>query len=274
MPSVGVLSKAGAAGVTALIASAMPAADLESWGWRVPFLLAIPLGIVCLIMRLRIEDSPEFTASKLENKTDEKPFKALMARHRGPLGQVIVIVTIQNVGTYLGTVFVAVYFTTVLGFSKADSSLIILFALVVAALLIPVGGLLGNRIGSKKVLYYAYAAYAVVTLPSFLLMNQHSVSLAVLGLLVGMIPYILCQVGTYAALTEFFPVQVRHSGVAFGHSVGAVIGGGLSPYLATWLIDATGNTFIPAYILAGFGVLGIVFLRWVRPNPGGSHLFR
>ena len=66
---------------------------------------------------------------------------------------------------------------------------------------------------------------SLLTLPSFLLMNQGGRRLAILGLLLGMIPYALCQAGTYAVMPEFFPVEVRHTGVAFGHSVGAVIGG-------------------------------------------------
>ena len=97
-----------------------------------------------------------------------------------------------------------------------------------------------------------------------------------LGLRLGMIPYALCQAGTYAVMPEFFPVEVRHTGVAFGHSVGAVIGGGGAPYVATWLIGDTGNTFIPAYILMLAGALGLaVVLLGVRRNTTeAGHLYR
>jgi MHS family proline/betaine transporter-like MFS transporter len=92
-----------------------------------------------------------------------------------------------------------------------------------------------------------------------------------------MLPYALCQAGTYAAMPEFFPVEVRHTGVAFGHSVGAVLGGAGAPYVATWLIDGTGNTMIPAYMLMLFGALGLaVLLGTVRKNTltPASHLYR
>jgi MFS transporter, MHS family, proline/betaine transporter len=109
-----------------------------------------------------------------------------------------------------------------------------------------------------------------------MLMNAGSVSLAILGLLLGMLPYALCQAGTYAAMPEFFPVEVRHTGVAFGHSVGAVLGGGGGPYLATWLIESTGDTMVPAYMLMLFGVLGLaVLLGTVRKNTQSTaHLYR
>jgi MHS family proline/betaine transporter-like MFS transporter len=277
IPSVGVLGKAGAAGVAALAASFVPAVEMESWGWRIPFLLAIPLGILCLVMRLKIEDSPEFTQSASTGHTTHAPIVELFRNHRSRLTKVFFIALVQNIGTYIGTVYVAVYFSTVLDFTKAEAATIVLIAVTAAALLIPLAGQLGSRIGSKRLLTVSYIAYIVITIPSFMLMNAGSVGLAIFGLLLGMLPYALCQAGTYAAMPEFFPVEVRHSGVAFGHSVGAVLGGAGAPYVATWLIDNTGNTMIPAYMLIIFGVLGLaVLLGTVRKNTltASSHLYR
>ena len=132
---------------------------------------------------------------------------------------------------------------------------------------IPLAGQLGSRIGSKRLLTASYIAYIALTFPSFMLMNAGSVSLAIFGLLLGMVPYALCQAGTYAAMPEFFPVEVRHTGVAFGHSVGAVLGGAGAPYVATWLIDSTGNSMIPAYMLIAFGLGLAVRRRGAHNNP-------
>lgn len=275
VPSLGVLGKGAAAGIAALSASFLPSEAMEAWGWRIPFLLAVPLGILCLYMRLTIEDSPEYTASKADNTTTTRPFKLLLARHRAPLAKVVAIAVVQNTGVYLGTVFVAVYFSNILGFSKGQAATIVLLAVVAAAMFIPAAGLLGCRVGAKKLLTISYIVYAVVTIPSFLLMGQHSVTLAVIGLVIGMVPYALCSAGTLTMLPEMFPVQVRHTGVAFGHSVGAVLGGGLSPFVATWLIDVTGNNLAPAYILTGSGILGIaIVLGAVRNATNGGHLYR
>ncbi|MHC5560946.1 MFS transporter [Kocuria sp. U4B] len=277
IPSIAVLGKGSAAGLAALAATLVPAEAMESWGWRIPFMIAVPLGILCLIMRLKIEDSPEFTANAATaTKTTGSPFGRLIVEHRKPLTKVFFISLVQNMGTYIGTVYVAVYFSTVLGYTKAEASYIVLIAVVAAAFLIPLAGQLGNRIGAKRVLVTSYLFYIVATIPSFLLMNNGSVALAMIGLLIGMIPYALCQAGTYAAMPEFFPVEVRHTGVAFGHSVGAVIGGAGGPYFATWMIDATGDTLVPAYMLVVFGLLGLaVVLGAVRTNTTStSHLYR
>jgi MHS family proline/betaine transporter-like MFS transporter len=277
IPSVAQLGKGLAAGLAALAAAMMPAADLAAWGWRIPFLLALPLGILCLVMRLKVEDSPEFQAiNKTTEGTSKAPFKEVLTKYPKALAKVTSISLVQNLGTYIGTVFVAVYFSEVLGFTKGEASTIVLLAVLFAALLIPMAGQLGSRIGSKKVLLWSYVAYVAITIPSFAMMNQGSFVLALLGLGMGIIPYALCQAGTYGSMLEFYPTRVRHTGVAFGHSVGAVIGGGAGPYLATYLIDLTGNTFVPAFILVGAGALGLLVVGLtVRANSDpSSHLYR
>jgi len=276
IPSAGNLGKGAAAGIAAIAASLMSDATMESWGWRIPFLLAIPLAALVLYMRLQVEDSPEYVASKAEHNTTDTPIAEVFRHYKAPLAKVTAISLVQNIGTYVGTVFVAVYFSNVLGFSKGAASTIVLVAVLLAAVLIPIAGQIGTRVGAKRILLWSYLAYLVITIPSFMLMNQHSVGLAMLGLAIGMIPYALCQAGTYSVIPEFYPVKVRHTGVAFGHSVGAVIGGGGGPYLATWLTGVTGSTFIPAYILILAGALGLaVLLLGVRRNTTeAGHLYR
>jgi MHS family proline/betaine transporter-like MFS transporter len=276
IPSIAQLGKGLAAGLAALAAAAMPAAAMTEWGWRIPFLLALPLGVLCLFLRLKIEDSPEFTAIKSKDNTAEKPFRELLSKYPKALAKVTTISLVQNLGTYIGTVFVAVYFSEVLGFKKSEAATIVLIAVLFAAFLIPFAGQLGDRIGTRKVLIWSYAAYAIVSIPSFALMNQHSFALALLGLGLGIIPYALCQAGTYGSMLEFYPTRIRHTGVAFGHSVGAVIGGGAGPYLATWLIDLTGNTFIPAFVLVIAGLIGLLVVGLtVKKNDDPSiHLYR
>ena len=275
VPGVAQLGKGAAAGIAALAAAFMPAQGMEDWGWRIPFLLAVPLGLLCLVLRLKVEDSPEFTAAKKLDETTKSPFKTLLADHRAPLGKVMAISTVQNVGTYIGTVFIATYLSTMLDFSKAQASTIVLLAVLCASVFIPMAGILGSRIGAKKVLVASYIAYALLTVPSFLLMAQGSFGIAIAGLILGMVPYALCQAGTYASITEFFPVQVRHTGVAFGHSVGAVLGGGAGPYVATWLISKTDNNLMPAFLLVTFGLIGLAVVGLtVRHNPNATHLYR
>jgi len=275
IPSVAQLGKGLAAGMAALMAGMLTKNAMIDWGWRVPFLLAGPLAVLTIWLRLSIEDSPEFAALAKSKQTAKAPLKQVFDNYPGSLAKVTIISMVQNIGTYLGTVFVAVYFSEVLAFSKSQASTIVLLAVLFASALIPLAGQLGTKIGGRKVLLWAYAFYMALSIPEFMLMNQKSFTLALIGLLIGIIPYALCQAGTYSSMPELFPTQVRHSGVAFGHSLGAVIGGGGGPYLSTWLIRLTGNTLMPAYLLVFSGFIGFIVIGLtVKPNPGGTHLYR
>ncbi|WAB96334.1 MFS transporter [Pseudomonas putida] len=265
LPSIAQFGKGLAAAIAGLAAASLTDPEMAEWGWRVPFLLALPLGIIGLWMRLGIEDSPEFESRKTaETEPKGAPFAELIREYMRPLTKVMMISMVQNIGTYIGTVFIAAYFSSILGYSKGQASTIVLVAVSFAALMIPLAGQLGSIIGSKALLRLAYLGYAVLSIPSFILMQQGQVSLAMAGLALGMVPYALCLAGTYSVMPEFFPTHVRHTGVAFGHSVGAVIGGGIGPFMATWLIGATGNQSAPAFILCGAGVLGLIVLWTVR----------
>ena len=104
IPSIAQLGKGMAAGIAALIALAMSGPALESWGWRgIAFLLALPLGALFLYMRLQVEDSPEFVEAKAKGNTDDKPVKDLFKNYRAPVLKVILIATVQTIGTYVGT---------------------------------------------------------------------------------------------------------------------------------------------------------------------------
>ncbi|RAU43895.1 MULTISPECIES: MFS transporter [unclassified Pseudomonas] len=267
LPSIAQLGKGLAAAIAGLAAATLTDPQMLEWGWRVPFLLALPLGIIGLWMRLSIEDSPEFEAKKDDTAGKKsQPFAELISSYPRALFKVVLIALVQNIGTYIGTVFIAAYFSSILGYSKGQASTIVLIAVIFAAFLIPLAGQLGSYRGGKSILRLSYIAYAVLSIPSFILMQQGSVSLAIAGLALGMIPYALCQAGTYSVMPEFFPMHIRHTGVAFGHSVGAVIGGGAGPYFATWLIGATGNQYAPAYILCIAGVIGLIIISTVRKN--------
>lgn len=278
IPSFANLGKGLAAGVAAIMATSLSDDQMATWGWRVPFLLAIPLAILVIWMRMHVEDSPEFRElqrSSEKSPAQKTPLRTVFRKHPAALIKVTLIATVQTTGTYVGTVFVATYFSEFLGFTSGQASTIVLLAVLFAAVLIPPAGLLGNRLGGRRILLLCYTGYVLLTLPEFFLMQQHSFGLALLGLMIGILPYALCQAGTYSTMPELYPTDVRHTGIAFGHSTGSVIGGGLMPYLSTYLIGATENTYMPAFLLIMAGLVGLVTVGlFVRKNPDGTHLYR
>ena len=121
-------------------------------------------------MRLQVEDAPGASPPRPRTPTD-KPIAEVFHNYQAPLAKVIAIARAES--RHLRRhVFIAVYFSSVLGFSKGAASTVVLVAVLLAAALIPMVGLLGNRFGGKRILVISFAAYVLLTLPAFMLMNQ------------------------------------------------------------------------------------------------------
>lgn len=270
IPSIAIFGKASAAGIAGLAAYAFTTESNTDWAWRVPFLIALPLMLGCLYLRLKIEDSPEFVKLEKSGGISKAPMKDIFSAEYFPsLVKLVLCATVQTIGTYIGTVYVAVYMKTYLNMPTATVGLIILIAITCAAVFVPVFGHITDKIGAKKTLAGAYICYIALSYPMYSLMGQGSFTMALIALIVTMIPYTLCQAGSYAMYPELLPTKVRSTGVSFGHSFGSVIGGGLMPLLATYLIGLTNDIMIPTYLLMLTGVIGLitlVFIKLAEPN--------
>lgn len=276
VPSVANIGKACAAGMAGLAAWIFIGDDgtASSWSWRIPFLMGLPLMLGCLYLRLRIEDTPDFDNMKKQGTLSKAPVRELISTYPTSLLKLFMFSLVQNVGTYCGTVYVAIYLRTVLNMPASQVGLIVLIAVTCAAFLIPVFGVMSDRIGAVKTLIACYSGYIILSYPCYALMGQ-SLGLSIVALIISIIPYALCQAGSYYMYPELLPPKVRSTGVSFGHSMGAVLGGATTPILATWLISALDNIMIPAFILMFTGALGLINLACLKKaDPAEGRHYR
>lgn len=276
VPGFANIGKACAAGMAGLAAWIFVGDDggTSNWAWRVPFLMGLPLMLGCLYIRLRIKDTPEFDNMKKSGSLSKAPIRELVTQYPTSLAKLFMYALVQTVGTYCGTVYVAIYMRTVLNIPAADVGFIVLVAVTCAACLIPVFGFMSDRIGPVKTLIACYTGYLVLSYPCYAMMG-HSFAMSIVGLVISIVPYSLCQAGSYTMYTELLPPRVRSTGVAFGHSTGAVLGGAGTPILATWLVDKLDNIMVPAYILMFVGALGLVNLLWLKKaDPSEGRRFK
>jgi MFS transporter, MHS family, proline/betaine transporter len=231
---------------------------LAAWGWRIPFLLAGPLGIIGLYIRLRLEDTPEFRALEDAGEVSGSPFLETVTQNWKPIVQVIGLVIIQNAGFYIILTYMPTYFTEELGFSSTSSSLSSVLTLLVAmALILPLGAL-SDRTGRKPVLIASCVGFVLLSYPLFVLMNGGDLVGAVLAhVALGALLAVFLS-ATIAALTELFPTRVRYGGFSIGYNISVAIFGGAAPFLATFLISVTGNPLAPAFYLIAAGVASLI----------------
>jgi MFS transporter, MHS family, proline/betaine transporter len=231
---------------------------LGSWGWRIPFLLAGPLGLIGLYIRLRVEDTPEFRALERSGEVSGSPFRETITQNWRPILQVIGLVIIQNAGFYIVLTYMPTYFSEQLGFSSTASSLSSVFTLLVAMALIPPLGALSDRIGRKPLLAASCVGFALLSYPLFLLMNQGNLVGAVLShVALGALLAVFLST-TIAALAELFPTRVRYGGFSIGYNISVAIFGGAAPFFATYLISLTGNPLSPAFYLIAAAIASLI----------------
>ncbi len=171
----------GSVTVTVLQAT-LPAAAMDSYGWRIPFLLAAPLGLVGLYIRLRLDDTPpEFTALRTRADIARRPLYEALTTSWRPIMSVIGLFLIFNVGYYVVFTFLPSYLIKTLHHSKTASFVSITLASLVALILILPLAALSDRIGRRPLLIAGSAGFIVLAYPLFLLLNSGSLVAAIGG---------------------------------------------------------------------------------------------
>ena len=247
-----------------VLSSVLSEDALTSWGWRIPFLIAGPLGLIGLYIRLRLDDTPEFRALESAGEVSQSPFKETITQNWKPILQVAGLVIIQNAGFYIVLTYMQTYITEQLGFSTTSASLSTVLTLLVGMVLIPPLGALSDRVGRKPVLMASCVGFVVLTYPLFLLLNAGNLAGAIAAhVALGALLAVYLST-TIAALTELFPTRVRYGGFSIGYNVSVAIFGGAAPFLATYLISVTGNPLSPAFYLIAAAIATAVTLLTIK----------
>lgn len=252
-------------GLVVLISNALSQEDMNSFGWRLPFLVALPLGIVGLYMRMKLEDTPVF---KEVQKTGGRvnPFK-----HIGRSGiRNILIAFAFSSATGTGFYYFATYFNNYLSvtqhFPRPTAILLSTLSLVLYALLCPIAGIFSDRFGRRVTYIMGCVGHAVLIVPVFLLMSAGEFGLALLGLGIYAISQSMINVMSSVTIVEFFPPKIRLTAGAIGYNLGVGPVAGMGPLIAAGLVAATGNALAPAYYLMGLMIIVAIVLFKFLPE--------
>lgn len=243
---------------------------MSEWGWRIPFLIAIPLGLFGLWIRSGLEESAEFEearAAAAELKKKQQPVKTLFTKYPLKMLQVVALSVLLFSAYYIAYVYVNIHMQTALGFSPDFAYLSTTITLIVSVALMPYFGYLSDKFGRKPVFIVASVAGIALAVPTFMLFEVGGPVAVISQVILGLVDSALMGVAL-STFAEMFPTQVRYTGIAFGFSVGAAVAGGTSPYIATWLVDVTGSTLSPAFFLMGTGVITLVAAVLLKETKG------
>ena len=263
--------------------AALSEQQLLSWGWRIPFFVALPLGVVGVYLRTRLADTPAFAALEKESEDKEKANKTgeeakILARLWPFVLVCMGLVIVWNVTNYMLTSYMPTYVTTTVpdatggGVSATTSQWLQIGVMVVALLLIPLIGLLSDRIGRKPIVWTGVVGLIVLAFPMIALIREQSAWAVFVGLLIMGLTLICFSATMPSTLPALFPTQVRGAGLSVSFNVAVSLFAGTTSVVVGALVGATGDLNWPAYYLIIAGVIGAVSL-WFLQEPNGRRMW-
>lgn len=241
----------------------------QDWGWRIPFLLALPLGPIGLYLRLKLGETPTFRRLvEAGGQAEKAPLKETLVNHWPAIGKLIGIVFLLSVADYMLLTTMPTYFVEHLHLDHTTATLIIIGIEGMQMLVIAPLGALSDRIGRKPLLFTAAIGFIVLSLPALNLMQSGSTILLVTGFAIVAVLLVCMLAVVGSTFPAMFPTRVRYSSFAIGYNVSVSIFGGTCGVLVEVLIDATGSPDIPAYYLMIAGVVGLVAITLLPETAG------
>lgn len=253
-----------------ILSSSMSGESFMAWGWRIPFLIALPMAFFGLWIRSKTEESEEFKQVLAKESTKEySPIRQAFAENKLRMLQVIFVMGLTAMGFYFLSGFFVSYIQTAGSLSREQSLMSNAAAMLLYALLLPIGGLIGDKVGRKPMLIVGAAALAVLAIPCFMLVTSGSLALAIAGQLIFVIPLCIYGGGAYTFFVEIFTTRTRFTSAAISYNVAYAIFGGSAPFIGTALVAQTGVSAAPGYYMAAAAL--IVFLLLTLTKVPETH---
>ncbi|MET9293220.1 glycine betaine/L-proline transporter ProP [Streptomyces sp. NPDC003077] len=276
-------------GLVTVLTAVLGTDGLTDWGWRIPFLVAGPLGLIGLYMRMKLEETPAFQqeveAARNRAESDgtadgeESPVEEARQSGKGRLKEIFTqhwqavlicmgLVLLYNVTNYMVTSYLPTFMTETLGEDETTAQLLVLGTMVVVALTITTVGRSSDRWGRRPVFMAGSVALVALAYPAILLIRHGGVLQPAFGcLILGLL--LVCFAGTSAStLPALFPTRLRYGALSIAFNISVSIFGGTTPLVASALVEATGSNMVPAYYLMVAGVIGCISTFFLHETAG------
>lgn len=274
-------------GLVTVLTAVLGTDGMTDWGWRLPFLVAGPLGLIGLYMRMRLEETPAFRAeteaaqarSSAATGSHEEEIEQARQSGHGRLKEIFTrhweavlicmgLVVVYNVTSYMVTSYLPTYMTETLGKNATTAQLLILGTMILVALTITVVGRSSDVWGRRPMFMAGSAALIALAVPSMLLVRADGALLPAFGcLILGLL--LVCFAGTAAAtLPALFPTRLRYGALSVSYNISVSLFGGTTPLAVSALLETTDNAMIPAYYLMAAGAIGLVSAFFLHETAG------
>ncbi len=241
---------------------------MVAWGWRIPFFLALPIGIVGLYIRLGIDETPAYEnqdeSETMDNKSGWQQIKETLAAYWPAILAVGGLTIAFNVTNYMLTGYVPTYLQEHINVAETPALITLLVVMLIVLALVTFVGRLGDRIGRKPILWTGCFLMIIISAPMFLLTTQGSVAAIFFGTLPEGLMLICFMATIPSTLPALFPTNVRLGATSIGFNIAVSAFGGTTPLIASALVTTTGNLLMPGYMLIAAGIIGAISVYAIR----------
>jgi MHS family proline/betaine transporter-like MFS transporter len=246
--------------IATLLTSVLPRDVMRAWGWRLPFILGLAIGIVGLYIRRDLERDAKSIEPERPGAIEglRESFLGALKTQRLAILKVIGLKATSAVGFYTLFVYMTVYYTRIVQIPKSDALAINTIALAAMLVMIPGAGALSDWVGRKPLLLAGAVGMLVFSLPLFQLLRSPKFGVILTGQLCFTIILCLFFGAEPAATAEAFPGRVRCSSAAISHNICFAVLGGTAPMVATYLIVRTQNDLSPSIYLMAAALISII----------------
>ncbi|MFD1213061.1 MFS transporter [Arthrobacter sp. GCM10027362] len=268
MPAATFGSFAAAALLRWALTAGLSTEAMNSWGWRIPFLVAAPLGLVAFYIRSKLDESPLFREVLESSGTEHSPLRQTLATQWRKMAVLGGYISLTALSFYTFSTYMTTFLREVVHLPADAVLLSNVLALSFAAVIAPVIGRICDRVGRRPTMFASAVLLGGLAVPSYLLASGGSIYNALAGQVLLALGAVTANVVTAVLLSEVFPTAVRYTASAVTYNVSYAIFGGTAPFVATWLISLTANKMAPAIYLTvvAAGALAAVFLMRETSN--------
>lgn len=256
-----IMGQLTALAVLIVLQHVLPKADLESWGWRIPFAIGGLLAIVVFFIRMGLEESPSYLAAQASGAERSRAMLLFTKFPRETL-TIFLLTSAGSLAFYAYTTYMQKFLVNTSGFSKDAATAISAASLLIYMLIQPLFGLLSDRIGRKTTLIFAFGVGCLVTYPAMSAIAVTHDPLPALLMIVGLLIVLSGYTAVNAVLkAELFPAHVRALGVALPYALANSIFGGSAEYAALWFKKAGMESGFYLYVSLVMAVALVVAIR-------------
>ncbi|MCD8879202.1 MFS transporter [Staphylococcus kloosii] len=250
------IGNALAAIIVATLLYSLSAQQINTWGWRFPFLLAAPFGIIVVYLRYRLDETPSF-----KNRTEEAQNHLLTAFKNYKKEAIIMTVAVifLNVNNYMFLTYLPSFLKTNVGLAPQFSTVLNAIALILMLPFIFSFGLLSDKFNNKSVILVGLGSFVCFSIPAFLLMNGNNhIFIVFVGIMIFAIMLSVFNGVMPSTLPAITHTNVRMKFLSIIYNIGTAIFGGLTPFILSLLSNLKSGQLNPAFYLMIVNIIGFI----------------